>query len=215
MSIFISFVDAVKTLPDWIALLACPALLAAAAVLLAVFKRKNLFHDIAVALGVAGFFLMCCEGDVRYAFAWAGLYTAEYSLVRLLFLLPSFKRKNKKSKEDRMYEKFKEELFSEQIPCAEQKRAKEKLPPKVCCFDELPSEGKIKAEESGLRLSHVTALLEKLRLQKLSAGDRLETDTIARTLDLYRNKSLTEEELRSLNDCLASVLKLTAKYQLS
>ena len=33
-------------------------------------------------------------------------------------------------------------------------------------------------------------------------------------MDACRGKALTGEELSSLNDCLAAVLKLTAKYKL-
>ena len=48
----------------------------------------------------------------------------------------------------------------------------------------------------------------------MSAGDRLETEELARTLARLRSKPLSEAEMNSLNDCLASVLKMTAKYKL-
>ena len=63
-------------------------------------------------------------------------------------------------------------------------------------------------------LSHALALLEKLRKQKLTAADRLETDVLGRSVRALRGRALTEAEKNTLNDCLASVLKLTAKYQL-
>lgn len=65
-----------------------------------------------------------------------------------------------------------------------------------------------------MSFSYADSLLEKLRAKNLNAGDRLEAEEILRRLDCYRNKPLNEEERESLNDCLASVLKLTAKYQL-
>ena len=69
-------------------------------------------------------------------------------------------------------------------------------------------------EESSMRLSHATDLLEQLTKSELSASDRLEADALAHTLEGYRDKELTFEEMRSLNDCLATILKLTAKYKL-
>ena len=60
----------------------------------------------------------------------------------------------------------------------------------------------------------MTALLAKLKKEKLSPADRLEIEALTRTVEGYRGKSLSEKELHLVNDCLATVLKLTAKYKL-
>ena len=57
------------------------------------------------------------------------------------------------------------------------------------------------------------SVLEKLRSLPLSAGDRLESEKYFDLLTVYRTKgNLCAEEARSLNDILASLLKMLAKY---
>ena len=63
-------------------------------------------------------------------------------------------------------------------------------------------------------LTYALSLLGKLRQGELSATDRLEADMLGRTLSVMQGRLLTVEEKNTLNDCLASVLKLTAKYKL-
>ena len=61
---------------------------------------------------------------------------------------------------------------------------------------------------------HAFDVAERLKSCALSGSDRLETDNIEITLQMYRAKGiLTDKEMRSLNDCLAMLLKLTAKYE--
>ena len=110
-------------------------------------------------------------------------------------------------REERLFEKFREELTDKSF-----KRGAS-MPPKVCCFNQEP-EGGVTAQEYGVSLSYADTLLKKLRSKKLKAGDRLETEELLRRLDCYREKPLDVGERSSLNDCLASILKLTAKYQL-
>ncbi len=88
------------------------------------------------------------------------------------------------------------------------------MPPEVCCFEREGEGGATTAKEYGVSLSYADTLLKKLRSKKLKAGDRLETEEFLRRLDCYREKPLDDGERSSLNDCLASILKLTAKYQL-
>ena len=129
-------------------------------------------------------------------------------LLSLLFFIPAPKRKKKgKLREERLFEKFREELTDKSF-----KRGAS-MPPKVCCFNQEP-EGGVTAQEYGVSLSYADTLLKKLRSKKLKAGDRLETEELLRRLDCYREKPLDVGERSSLNDCLASILKLTAKYQL-
>ena len=53
-----------------------------------------------------------------------------------------------------------------------------------------------------------------LRGRELAPADRLELDAVVRTLEDCRGRALTAAEQRTLNDCLSSVLKLSAKYSL-
>lgn len=212
MDFFSRFVSAVGSLPEWVSVIICPSALLLAAVFLFLTGKRSAYPYAAAILGGAGFFLVACRGDASEASAWLGLFCAECALLRLIFLIPHKGRNNKgtkKSKEERIYDKFRAELSDPFTASAAQKKA----PPKICCFEEEPSVGQ-SAEESGLRLSYVTQLLEKLRAEKLSAADRLETDVLLRSLDTYRNKRLNDEDMRALNDCLAVILKLTAKYRL-
>ena len=57
-------------------------------------------------------------------------------------------------------------------------------------------------------------LIGSLREKELTPADRLELDAVVRTLEDCRGKALTAAEQRTLNDCLSSVLKLSAKYSL-
>lgn len=191
--------------PFWWAALICPAILVAAGFLLAVLRAKKAFLPLAVALGGAQTFLVCCffpEGDsvqpdthLLFVVAWAGIYLVLCVLVRLLFLIP-FRRKNRANREEEIYRKFHVAL---EMP----DEAPEGAAENVC----------VGAGE-GVRLQHVLSLLEKLRACNLSASDRLETDAIARTLDVFQGKDMTADDLLIVNDSLASVLKMTAKYKL-
>ena len=79
----------------------------------------------------------------------------------------------------------------------------------VRCF---PQGGEVVVGED-VRLGHIFSVLEKLRSLPLSAGDRLESEKYSDLLTVYRAKgNLCAEEARSLNDILASLLKMLAKY---
>ncbi len=67
----------------------------------------------------------------------------------------------------------------------------------------------------GIQLQHAVQVLKRLQSMKLTAGDRLETDVIQKMLGVYQTKgALTAEETRSLNNYLATLLKLMSKYSL-
>lgn len=212
MNTFWKAVEIFKDTPDWVTLALLPALTLVAAVLFTLFGKRKLYFPVAGVLWGVGACLAFCQAYAlsrdTAAFAYAGLYFALSAALTLLFLCPrvKLKKKAKKSKADELYEKFHEELTEKPFTL------QEKRPPKVCCFEE--GLGGATAEESGARLAYADTLIERLRSEKLSAGDRLETEELARTLVRLRSKPLTEAEINSLNDCLASVLKMTAKYKL-
>lgn len=206
MDIFINFLNLIgDVIPDFVPLIVCPALLLLLAVIFTLFGGRKAYKYCALSIGGVAFFLMVCIADVRAAFAFIGLYTAGAFLLRLLLFLPcpvkyTPKKQTQSRRDEEIYERFHEDL-PEQHPEETEEPA----------LDETPS---ATAEESGMHLAYVTTLLEKLKKEKLSPTDRLEADALSRTVDGYRGKALTGKELRLLNECLASVLKLTAKYKL-
>lgn len=196
MDIFSKLMESCAALPELVVLFVCPALLLVAGILLAVFGGKKLYPIFSVILGGAGGFLVICK-DPFIGLAYLALFVAFAGLVSLLFLIP-FGRKEKAADQTQaeLYEKF-------ALPLD--------LPEEETAFEE---EERFDREESGLRLEHTQNLLEQLKKSELTASDRLEADALSRTLEGYRNRELTADEMRALNDCLATVLKLTAKYKL-
>lgn len=68
-------------------------------------------------------------------------------------------------------------------------------------------------ETEALPLSHAWKLLSRLREKQLSAADRLTAAELAAFVSAYREKpTLTRSDLHALNDALAGILKLSAKY---
>lgn len=70
-----------------------------------------------------------------------------------------------------------------------------------------------KTVNGDVQLAHVFQVLKKLQSMKLSSGDRLETDVIQNMLTVYQAKgTLSLEETATLNNYLATLLKLMSKY---
>lgn len=205
MEVILKIADSVAHLPDAVSYLLCPAFLLFCAFILALAGGKKFYASAVALFGAGELFFAGCEGNVRAAAVCMSLYVIEAAILFPLFYI-RFPKRHKKLKADKMYEKFYLDL-DHSANSASQKE----YPPKVCCFDE---EEVRSLEDGSLRLKHATELLEKLLSAKLAASDRLEADMLSRRLDGYRNRALSESELRALNDCLASILKFTAKYQL-
>lgn len=207
MDILQTVLDFVSKAPEWACLYVVPAVIAAAAVGFIFTSERKWFFVVAAFVGSAGFLLAYAKSPVL-SFVYLVALVALSSLLSLLFLLPApaKRKKRQKIREEKMFEKFREEL-------AEKPYKPSHRPPKVCCFERGKADGAT-AKEYGVSLSYADTLLKKLRVKKMSAGDRLETEELLRRLDCYREKPLDEGERSSLNDCLASILKLTAKYQL-
>lgn len=75
------------------------------------------------------------------------------------------------------------------------------------------SDGHDCAKQAHVRLGYARVLLGKVKAAPLTVAERLQTEEMDKTFALYRGKSLwTAEELRSLNDLCAALLKLSAKY---
>ena len=88
-------------------------------------------------------------------------------------------------------------------------------PAMVRCFAEEPPERRPVVVEKDVRLGHIFSTLERLRDLPLSAGDRLEAQKTEELLTVYRAKgALTSAEAETLNDILAALLKMMAKYKM-
>ncbi len=189
---FSEFIGEVARLEEWLVLLAAPVLLFVVSLVLAIVHAKRAYLPVAAAFGGAGAFLVNAAADMKVLVAWLCLYLIWCVLVRLLFLIPF--RKKAKGEAD-LYERFHVPL---ELP--EEREAAEGEP--------------LAAENAALCLDHVNALLEELKKRDLNPADRLEADAIARTLEGYGSGPLTAEQFAVVNDSLAFVLKLTAKYKL-
>ena len=209
MDFILKLLNAFAKTPDWVLLYIVPVLVLAAAVGF-VFAPKRGWYACPATVVIAMGFAIAYAKDASLAFVYLGILVALGALLSLLFFIPRPKRREgtvKKSRVDELYEKFHEELS--QKPYTPHGA----MPPKVCCFEK-DAEAGATAGEHGMNLSYADSLLAKLSTKELSAGDRLEAEELARRLDYYRDKPLSEAERDTLNDCLASILKLTAKYQL-
>jgi len=64
-----------------------------------------------------------------------------------------------------------------------------------------------------VKLAYIQKMVLRLKASPLSASDRLETENLARLVNLYAvSNEVSASDLRSLNDCLSKILKLSAKY---
>ncbi len=202
MNVFESIYGWFASVPDFVPLLVVPAALLLSALLFFFLGGRKYFGLAAAAEGLAGGALLAAR-DLSLALFYGALFALAAVLLRLLLLIPFKRKKREEEREEAMYEKFRLPLGEAPMPAA---------PSKVCCFEtDMPVAS---AEESGARLTHAGELLERLKRAKLSPSDRLEAESLTRMLAGFGGRMLTEEELRSLNDCLARTLKLTAKYKL-
>ena len=205
MEIFRQIMEVFAAVPDWVPLILCPALTVAAAVAFAIFGGRRGYPLLAGILGAVGVALMSAGATVAEALCYAALFALIACAAGLLLLLPRCKKRMRRtSRDERIYQRFRAELENAPVPAANGQAA----PVKECCFEPAP------AVQEAPELNYALSLLEKLRRGELSATDRLEADMLGRTLSAMQGRLLTAEEKNTLNDCLASVLKLTAKYKL-
>ena len=210
MEWFLQFIDLIgANIPGWLPLYVLPGLLVLIAVVLTLFGGRRLYWFLAAPIGGTGFFLILCITDTKTAFVFAGLYVVLAALLRLLFFIPcprTYRKSERRGKrEEKIYRKFRQDLTAQTLSDYQALPSVE---------ESLEEPRTLTAEESGMRFEYVCELIGKLKKEELSAADRLELDALSRSVEVFRNQTLTEEELCVLNDCLAAVLKLTAKYKL-
>ncbi|MBR7186337.1 MAG: hypothetical protein IKD43_02480 [Clostridia bacterium] len=202
MNIFGGIFHALGGVPDWVPCICIPAALLVYALAITLFGGRSSYPFVAITVGAATTALVAAKGT-KAALLFASLYFVYAALLRLLLYIPSLKLA-RGEREIRAERAFKMRL------CAGPAIAT--ASPRVCRYEE--EERLYSAEECGMRLSHAQELLARLRCFSLAAADRLETDVIFRTLKSCSIRRLTEEEMGILNDCLASIIKLSAKYKI-
>ncbi len=173
----------------------------------------------ALALSGACLFLFCAlalaYGEMLPAsFALASAAAAVHLLFYGLLFIPvssrdarAAKRAERRRRRADRIKKRAEQVVGEETelpPVPEEPR-----PPKVRCFSD---DDRVTLEKD-VRLGHVSAALERLLSLPLGAGDRLEAQKMSDLLAVYRAKGeLSGREADALNDVLAAVLKMMAKY---
>lgn len=212
METFLNIIETIGKVPAWLPLIFMPCVLAVIAAIMTVLGGRRFYWYLAAPVGGIAFFLITCIHELKTAFVFLGLYVTLASLLRLLFFIPcplTYKKPTNKrgAREEKIYRKFREALNGQ---VTEEHFERQALP----VLPEPQPRPAVTAEESGTRLGHVTELLTQLKKEDLSPTDRLEADSLTRSVEALGGKALTEGEMCMLNDCLAAVLKLTAKYKL-
>lgn len=154
--------------------------------------------------------LYLCRGDLQDAAPVLALFLCAKVFYLLLYgavcLVPAQKREKEKKKPRLPAAAEEEEFVSAPAPESAPPR-----PQKVRCF----SDGARVYVDKDVRLEHIFSVLERLKEMPLGAGDRLESQKMEDLLRVYRAKTeLSAAEADALNDILASLLKMMAKYDL-
>ena len=155
--------------------------------------------------------LYLCRGDLQDAAPVLALFLCAKVVYLLLYgavcLVPAQKREKTKKK-PRLPAAAEEEEFFVPPPVSESDPPR---PQKVRCF----SESARVCVDKDVRLEHIFSVLERLKEMPLGAGDRLEAQKMEEMLRVYRAKAeLSAAEADAINDILASLLKMMAKYDL-
>lgn len=187
MDIFGGLGQAFLFIPDWVSFLVIPALLTGAAVLSFLWKKRSVFALAAVFLCGLGAAFLGARG-ARAVCIFVGLLAVYVCLLIAAGLLVRRRPQGEAPKRG--------------------KRADDR--PLVTVAG--PSEEAY--SDQNVKLKHAGDLLARLRKAPLAAGDRIEEEILSRTISALGAKPLTEEEFVRLNECLAALLKLTAKYKL-
>ena len=100
------FLQLVAQLPGWLLYFGVPALLVVTGLILAVVHADRAYPPVALFLGAVGLFLFASIAVELTDYAvWAAVYLAVAALVRLLFLIP-FPKKKEKDRRDDLYDAF-------------------------------------------------------------------------------------------------------------
>lgn len=204
--VFESIISSFVSVPPWVSLVLLPALFLVYTAFIVVVGGRKSYPFVSVLGCILEAIFVSAYGATAAIFA-VGLFALFALILRLLLLIPLPAAKRAARPEMRS-----ERILQKVGRLQPGEAAVSRSSARVCAYEEAPT--LLTAEASGMRLVHAEELLARLKRMTLSAADRLEADVLTRTLHGYCARLLTEEELVSLNDCLASVLKLSAKYKL-
>ncbi len=145
------------------------------------------------------FFIISAE-KLPIIFALASVAKLSYIAVTLLLQRAKSKKIKKENLSTSMSQNtlqiIEDDVLSMQIPSQQQEEVEQSV-----------------GLEKDVHIDHIYKTLENLRRQKLTTGDRLECKKIEEILRLYCMKEeFTKAEVALLNDILASLLKMMAKY---
>ena len=174
------------------------------------------FSDVCVfafaALAVCAYAPEEAERAILYVGVALAAKAAYLVLYGALSLFPKKKSGSKPAAKPRVAEYVD---MSEQFPPAVGAQRGSELK-KVRCFTEPEYAGdEYDSYASDVRLDHIFSVVERLKGVSLGAGDRLEVQKYEDLLTVYKSKNaLSSEEAQTLNDILASLLKMMAKYDL-
>lgn len=163
-------------------------------------KRK-----LALSLSAVLFSVSCCawglhpQGGTEYAFSGGSVFFCVCVLCLSAGELVAGKiRRKKREKEEQRREEM---------------QTSSRVAQTVPVFTNVKADYPMPATNADLQLDYALRVLEKLAGKKLSVADKLETDAIKSTVDVYKDRNvLTCEETRKINRYLASLLKLMSKY---
>ncbi len=200
MHIFEQIISSFSGIPPWVTILLLPALFLVYAVLTALFGGRASYPFVLCAGCAIEGIMTCAYGAAAAVFA-CGAFALFAAIVRLLYLLPRIGR----NREPRSYR------ILRQMARAEAGGEGFEVPIKTCAYEDA---ARVTVNDRGMKLSHAEELLSRLRRASLTPPDRLEADVLARTLQGWGERALSEEETALLSDSLTTLLKLCAKYKL-
>lgn len=141
----------------------------------------------------------------------AGSYVALGGLTYLvLWLIIALRARLKKRRESRAEIERKLKFT---LPEKENTFVRARLHTALKTDESVAENAETEKETQALPLSHAWKLLARLREKRLSAADGLTARELAALLTAYKDKqTLSKGDVLALNDALAGILKLAAKY---
>ncbi len=188
MDAFDLLAGALAGIPDW-ALFFVPALLLLYTLATVLFGGRQVYPYVAFSLIVLAAVLGAGRG-AAVDLIYVGLTASVGGMSRMVLSLTPPRAKNRRECTPRF----------EDIQTARAESAAGEVP------------AYIPVEKCGIDMAHAREYLQRLRRAPLSAGDRLEVDVLGRSLESMNKAALTGEELVRINESLAALFKIAAKY---
>ncbi len=147
---------------------------------------------------------------VLFVVAFLELAVGFYAVLSIVYFVKRKREQRRKARE----EICRRAVYM--LPDRENTFLRERLQTGLRVEEEATEKALLKTAKEGLkdvRFEYARKLISRLKASPLSAADRLETENLSRLVALYTvSENPTIADLRSLNDCLSALLKLSAKY---